>query len=506
MGILEMKQISKSFSGVYANEEINLSIEKGQIHALLGENGAGKTTLMNILFGIYKPDSGEIFWKGEKVNFSSPKQAIESGIGMVHQHFSLVKRLSVMDNIILGLKNEGMMLDRKDAKKKIEALAQKYGLAVDPKAIVANLSVGQQQRVEILKALYRNVDLLILDEPTGVLTPKETKQFFDVLRKLKQEGYAIIIITHRMSEIMSISDKVSILRDGKKIIDLNTQETNPTELSKYMIGRTLNEHFDVRLQSQKEEALVLSNVSIKKHHKAVQLDNISLTIKQGEILGIAGVDGNGQTDLAEVIAGIQKPTGGHMTFYQEDITKYNVKKKFAKGISYISDDRHSDGLVLSMSVEENLILRDYMKRPFSIRGFLQSKQIEQNATDQIEKYRIKTSGNTKEKTPVRLMSGGNQQKIIISREASKEAKLIIANQPTRGLDMGATEFVRQVLIEQRNQGKSVILISADLEEIMALSDRVAIMFGGKVMKVLERDEATLEKIGLLMGGIVGQED
>lgn len=506
MGILEMKQISKSFLGVYANENINLSIEKGEIHALLGENGAGKTTLMNILFGIYKPDSGEIFWKGEKVDFSSPKQAIESGIGMVHQHFSLVKRLSVMDNIILGLKNEGMMLDRKSAKARIEALAQKYGLAVDPKAIVANLSVGQQQRVEILKALYRNVDLLILDEPTGVLTPKETAQFFDVLRKLKEEGYAIIIITHRMSEIMSISDKVSILRDGKKIIDLNTQETNPTELSHYMIGRTLNEHFDVRSHTQKEEALVLSNVSIKKHHKAARLDHISLTLNQGEILGIAGVDGNGQTDLAEVIAGIQKPTEGQVSFYGEDITKFNVKKKFAKGISYISDDRHSDGLVLPMSVEENLILRDYGKRPFSIRGFLQSKQIQQNAIEQIEKYRIKTSGNTKEKTPVRLMSGGNQQKIIISREASKDAKLIIANQPTRGLDMGASEFVRQVLVEQRNEGKSVILISADLEEIMALSDRVAIMFGGKVMAVLARDEVTLEKIGLLMGGIVGQED
>ena len=500
MGILEMKQISKSFLGVYANENINLSIEKGEIHALLGENGAGKTTLMNILFGIYKPDSGEIFWKGEKVDFSSPKQAIESGIGMVHQHFSLVKRLSVMDNIILGLKNEGMILDRKSAKARIEALAQKYGLAVDSKAIVANLSVGQQQRVEILKALYRNVDLLILDEPTGVLTPKETAQFFDVLRKLKEEGYAIIIITHRMSEIMSISDKVSILRDGKKIIDLNTQETNPSELSHYMIGRTLNEHFDVRSHTQKEEALVLSNVSIKKHHKAAKLDHISLTLNQGEILGIAGVDGNGQTDLAEVIAGIQKPTEG------QDITKFNVKKKFAKGISYISDDRHSDGLVLAMSVEENLILRDYGKRPFSIRGFLQSKQIQQNAIEQIEKYHIKTSGNTKEKTPVRLMSGGNQQKIIISREASKDAKLIIANQPTRGLDMGATEFVRQVLVEQRNEGKSVILISADLEEIMALSDRVAIMFGGKVMAVLARDEVTLEKIGLLMGGIVGQED
>lgn len=506
MGILEMKQISKSFSGVYANEKIDLSIEKGEIHALLGENGAGKTTLMNILFGIYKPDSGEIFWKGEKVNFSSPKQAIASGIGMVHQHFSLVKRLSVMDNIMLGLKNEGVMLDRKSAKEKIEVLAKKYGLAVDPEAIVANLSVGQQQRVEILKALYRQVDLLILDEPTGVLTPKETVQFFDVLRKLKQEGYAIIIITHRMSEIMSISDRVSILRDGKKIIDLHTKDTHPTQLSQYMIGRTLKENFEIRPQSQKEEALVLSDVSIKKHHKAAKLEAISLVVKKGEILGIAGVDGNGQTELAEVIAGIRKPTEGQITFLGEDITKYNVKKKFAKGISYISEDRHHDGLVLSMSVEENLILRDYMKRPFSTYGFLQSKQIQQNAMNQIEKYRIKTSGHTKEKTPVRLMSGGNQQKIIISREASKEAKLIIANQPTRGLDMGATAFVRQELIGQRNEGKSVILISADLEEIMALSDRVAIMFGGKVMAVLERDEATLEKIGLLMGGVVGQED
>lgn len=506
MGILEMKQISKSFSGVYANENINLSIEKGEIHALLGENGAGKTTLMNILFGIYKPDSGEIFWKGEKVDFSSPKQAIESGIGMVHQHFSLVKRLSVMDNIILGLKNDRILLDRKGAKQRIEELAQKYRLEIEPKALVANLSVGQQQRVEILKALYRNVDLLILDEPTGVLTPKETAQFFEVLRKLKQEGYAIIIITHRMSEIMSISDRVSILRDGKKIIDLKTQDTNPTELSKYMIGRTVKNHFEIKDQGQKEDALVLSDVSIKKHHKKPQIDHISLSVKQGEILGIAGVDGNGQKDLAEVIAGIQKPTQGQMTFFGEDITKYSVKKKFSKGISYISDDRHSDGLVLQMSVEENLILRDYLKQPFSLRGFFKSKQIQKNATEQIEKYRIKTSGHTKEKTLVRLMSGGNQQKVIISREVSKAAKLIIANQPTRGLDMGATEFVRQVLMEQRNQGKSVVLISADLEEIMALSDRVAIMFGGKVMKVLDRNEVTLEKIGLLMGGIVSQED
>lgn len=506
MGILEMKQISKSFSGVYANEKIDLSIEKGEIHALLGENGAGKTTLMNILFGIYKPDAGEIYWKGEKVDFTSPKQAIESGIGMVHQHFSLVKRLSVLDNIILGLKSEGMVLDRKSAKEKIEGLAKKYGLVVDPEAIVGHLSIGEQQRVEILKALYRQVDLLILDEPTGVLTPKETAQFFDVLRKLKQEGYAIIIITHRMSEIMSISDRVSILRDGKKVIDLNTKETNPTELSHHMIGRTLKKSFDIRPQNQGENALVLSQVTIKKPNKAPKLDQISLTIKKGEILGIAGVDGNGQTELAEIIAGIRKPTAGQITFLGEDITKYSVKKRFTKGISYISEDRLQDGLVLSMSVEENLILRHYKKRPFSVGGFLKNKAIGENALSQIEKYRIKTSGHTKEKTPVRFMSGGNQQKVIISRETSEETKLIIANQPTRGLDMGATEFVRQELIEQRNRGKSVILISADLEEIMALSDRIAIMFGGKMMTVLDKEEATLEKIGLLMGGIVDQED
>lgn len=505
MNILEMKQIGKKFSGVYANEAVDLSVKKGEIHALLGENGAGKTTLMNILFGIYAADEGEILWKGEKVQFHSPKDAIAEGIGMVHQHFSLVNKMTVLDNVILGLEKQGVFLDRKGAKRKLEELAEKYGLSVDPDAKISELSVGQQQRVEILKALYRNVELLILDEPTGVLTPQETEQFFEVLRKLKREGYAVIIITHRMSEIMSISDRVTILRDGRKITDLVTKETNPTELSNYMIGRQLDYDFEVKETGQKETALLLQNVTVRKSHKKPALDRINLEVYKGEILGIAGVDGNGQKELAEVIAGIRKMTEGNLTFYGEEIAAKNIKERFDRGISYISDDRHQDGLVLDMNVEENLILRQYDRRPYLKGGIFQRNVIRENAAKAIEKYRIKTSGTSAGDTQVKLMSGGNQQKIVLAREITEQSKLIIASQPTRGLDIGATQFVRQVLMEQRNEGKSVILISADLEEIMQLSDRVAVMFGGKIVGILKKEEAEMEKIGLLMGGITKEE-
>ena len=423
---------------------------------------------------------------------------------MVHQHFSLVNKMTVLDNVILGLRKQGFFLDRKGAKKKLGELAEKYGLSVDPEATISELSVGQQQRVEILKALYRNVELLILDEPTGVLTPQETEQFFDVLRKLKMEGYAVIIITHRMSEIMSISDRVTILRDGKKIIDLVTKETNPTELSNYMIGRQLDYDFEVKETEQKKSALFLQNVTVRKAHKKPVLDEINLEVYKGEILGIAGVDGNGQRELAEVIAGIQKTTKGKITFYGEEIAAKNIKERFARGISYISDDRHQDGLILDMNVEENLILRQYERRPYLKSGIFQKNIIRENAVKTIEKYRIKTSGTSTGDTQVKLMSGGNQQKIVLAREITEHSKLIIASQPTRGLDIGATQFVRQVLMEQRNEGKSVILISADLEEIMQLSDRVAVMFGGKIVGILKK-EAELEKIGLLMGGITKEE-
>ena len=492
MAILEMKNISKAFSGVYANENVNLAVEKGEIHALLGENGAGKTTLMNILFGIYTADSGEIYWKDKKVEFDSPREAIEQGIGMVHQHFSLVQKMTVLDNIILGLKQEGLFLSRMEARKSIVELAEKYGLLVRPDARIRDLSVGEQQRVEILKALYRNVDLLILDEPTGVLTPKETQDFFEVLRRLKSEGYAVIIITHRMSEIMAISDRVTILRDGKKIKDLVTSETNPTELSMYMIGRELQESFEIQKQQGSEIALELKDVHVAKGEKAI-LDHVNMTVRKGEVLGIAGVDGNGQTELAEVIAGIRKITSGDICFMNENIQKDSVKQRFEKGISYISDDRHADGLVIDMSLKDNMLLKHYDKEPYSKKGIFNKKPMDDLADSAIEKFQIKTTGTSGKESIVKLLSGGNQQKIIIAREVTEDAKLVIANQPTRGLDIGATEFVRQTLMDVRNSNRSVLLISADLEEILALSDRI--------VGVLNRDEADVQKIGLLMGGV-----
>jgi len=507
MAILEMKNISKSFSSSYANEKVSLSVEKGEIHALLGENGAGKTTLMNILFGIYSADEGEIYWKDKKVQFSLPKDAIDSGIGMVHQHFSLVKKMTVLDNVILGLKNTGLFLDRKVAEEKLIALAKKYELKIDPKAKISELSVGQQQRVEILKALFRDVELLILDEPTGVLTPKETTKFFQVLRNLKKEGHSIIIITHRMSEIMEISDKVTILRDGKKVAGLVTYETNPEELSNFMIGRELEG--DVVISKKEGTGIVsleLKNISVKKGKKKAVLNNINLIVNKGEIVGVAGVEGNGQKELAEVISGIRKHKSGEILFQGENIDDYNVRKRFDKGISHISDDRHEDGLVVDMTVSDNFILRDYKKAPYSKNTFFNKKAIYAETAKAIEKYRIKTSGTDGMGAPVKLLSGGNQQKVIIAREITQSAKLIIANQPTRGLDIGATEFVRKTLVEQRNIEKSVLLISADLEEILMLSDRVAVMFGGEIMGILNREDATVEKIGLLMGGIAKGEE
>jgi len=506
MAILEIKNICKAFAGVYANKEINLSVNKGEIHALLGENGAGKTTLVNILFGIYRADCGEILWKGRPVSFSSPKDAIAAGIGMVHQHFSLVQKMTVLDNMVLGMKENGLILNRASVEKRIVDLAQKYGLTVDPKARVCDLSVGEQQRVEILKALYRNVELLILDEPTGVLTPQETAQFFDVLRNLKNEGYAIIIITHRMSEIMAISDRVTILRDGRQVADLVTSETNPAELSRHMIGRDLNECYDISKPAPGENELVIENVSLPRKHKGHPLHDISLNLQKGEILGIAGVEGNGQKEIAEVIAGIQQQSVGKILMGGIDIGKDSVKKRHEAGIAYISDDRHNDSLIVEMNITENLMLRDYCHEPYSHNKVLNQKAMVRDANRKIEEYQVKASGNSGTNTAVKLMSGGNQQKLIIARELSDKAKVIIASQPTRGLDIGATEFVRAMLVEQRNAGKSVILISADLEEIMALSDRIAVLFGGRVVGLMSRDDATIEEIGLLMGGITGKEN
>ncbi len=505
MALLEMQQICKAFSGVYANDHVDLTVEKGEIHALLGENGAGKTTLMNILFGIYSADSGQILWKGEPVRFASPKDAIAAGIGMVQQHFSLVRKMTVLDNIILNLRDNRFVLDRKQARQRVCALAEKYGLTVDPDAQVGSLSVGEQQRVEILKALYRDVELLILDEPTGVLTPQETAQFFEVLRALQKEGYGIIIITHRMSEIMAISDRVTILRDGKKVAQLVTAETQPDELSRHMIGRELNESYDVDTPPGEETLLSLEGISLPRKKKGHPLHDITLELRRGEILGVAGVEGNGQKELAEIITGIQHPSQGRVVLDGQEIQRENVRQRYERGVVYISDDRLNDSLVTDMDMTENLMLRDYCRAPFSHKGLLDRKAMLQTAKEKIQRYQVRSSGTSGEATPVRLLSGGNQQKLIVAREIHDRAQVVVASQPTRGLDIGATEFVRDRLVEQRNAGKGVLLISADLEEIMALSDRIAVLFGGRIVGVLTRQEATVEKIGLLMGGITGKE-
>ena len=505
MALLEMQQICKAFSGVYANDHVDLTVEKGEIHALLGENGAGKTTLMNILFGIYSADSGQILRKGEPVRFASPKDAIAAGIGMVQQHFSLVRKMTVLDNIILNLRDNRFVLDRKQARQRVCALAEKYGLTVDPDAQVGSLSVGEQQRVEILKALYRDVELLILDEPTGVLTPQETAQFFEVLRALQKEGYGIIIITHRMSEIMAISDRVTILRDGKKVAQLVTAETQPDELSRHMIGRELNESYDVDTPPGEETLLSLEAISLPRKKKGHPLHDITLELRRGEILGVAGVEGNGQKELAEIITGIQHPSQGRVVLDGQEIQRENVRQRYERGVVYISDDRLNDSLVTDMDMTENLMLRDYCRAPFSHKGLLDRKAMLQTAKEKIQRYQVRSSGTSGEATPVRLLSGGNQQKLIVAREIHDRAQVVVASQPTRGLDIGATEFVRDRLVEQRNAGKGVLLISADLEEIMALSDRIAVLFGGRIVGVLTRQEATVEKIGLLMGGITGKE-
>ena len=481
MSLLQMKHICKSFSGVYANEDINLTVEKGEIHALLGENGAGKTTLVNIIFGLYTADSGEILWKDKPADFASPREAIDAGIGMVQQHFSLVNKMTVLDNIVLNLKDNSFFLDRAAAKKKLTDLAEKYGLYVNPDAVISDLSVGEQQRVEILKALYRNVELLILDEPTGVLTP-------------------------RMSEIMAISDKVTILRDGRQVADLVTADTNPEELSAYMIGRELNDDYHIEGSPKKDIMLELKNVSNHhRKHSRHKLENISLTIHKGEILGIAGVEGNGQKELAEVITGIQKTGEGEILLDGQNLAGINIRGRYEAGVSYISEDRLSDSLITGMNISENLVLREYGKPPFANHSIINKAAIRKNAAEKMKQYQVRASGKSGIDTLVKLLSGGNQQKLIIARELNDHAKVIVASQPTRGLDIGATEFVRQQLIDQRNAGKGVMLISADLEEIMALSDRIAVLFGGKIVGILNREEATVQKIGLLMGGISEEE-
>lgn len=499
MALLTMKNISKSFGGRTVNKQVSFQVEPGEIHALLGENGAGKTTLMNILYGIYTKDSGDILWKGEAVSFASPRDAIACHIGMVHQHFMLVPTLTVSQNITLGLKEKGYPFpDRKALRARIREVSEKYGLQVDGDAWVSALSVGEQQKVEIIKLLYRDAELLILDEPTAVLTPQETEYFFEVLRKLRADGRSVIIITHRIPEVMSITDRVTVLRDGCHVVTAGTKDVGEEELSQYMIGRPLQ---SIRREAVAASAcragLVLEDVSLKEKGRE-RLTALSLQIPPGEIVGVAGVDGNGQKELAEVILGIRRQSIGKIKLDGTDLSAKSVLEHKKLGIAYISDDRQKDGLVMDMNLTDNMLLKTHTEPRFIRHGLLNDRLIREDTEKAVAEYAIKTPGLN---NPLRNLSGGNQQKLILAREIAGDPKVIVAHQPTRGLDIGATEFVQQQLLRRRSQGCSILLISADLEEVLLLSDRIAVIYKGSFMGVFpNNDELDLSRIGLLMAG------
>ena len=498
--IVLLNGITCKFGDLVANDNVNFDLIKGEIHALLGENGAGKSTLMSVLYGLYKPAAGEIHVKGNRVNLKSPLDAIELGIAMVHQHFLLTPSHTVVENIIVGLKpKRRVFLDISSAEDKIIELSKKYGLIVNPRAIVGNLSVGEQQRVEILKALYRDIDILILDEPTSMLTPQEEKSLFETLQSMVAQGLSIIFITHKLQEVMAVSTRVTVLRHGKSLGTFRTSDTNESSLAQLMIGRTLTRHTE-HSRPNKSGKLVLGikNVSALNNSKIVFLKDLSIELAGGEIFGIAGVDGNGQSELAEVISGLRKSIKGQVIMNGRDITNQSPQSIRESGLAYIPEDRMDTGLILEYSVAENLILDRYSSEPYSGRLFLKYSDINKFADKIIMDFDIR--GVPGLNSPVRSMSGGNLQKIVLGRELSRNPKVLIAHNPTRGLDIGATEYVHKQLLKQADNGVGVLLISLDLDEILEISDRIAVLFEGKIMGTFDREHANIDEIGLLMGG------
>ncbi|SCG83002.1 simple sugar transport system ATP-binding protein [Proteiniborus sp. DW1] len=498
--VVEMKNITKIFPGVVANDNVNFTLKKGETHVLLGENGAGKTTLMNILYGLYMPTSGEIYIHGEKTVISNPNIAIEKGIGMVHQHFMLVPPFTIAENIVLGRepsKINGLNLDMKKAINDVIEISDKYGLAVDPNAKIQDISVGMQQRVEILKALYRGADILILDEPTAVLTPQEIDELGVILDNLKKQGKSIILITHKLKEVMSMSDRVTVIRRGKVTNTLNTADTNTDELAELMVGRKVN--LVVEKEEQKKGSVILEvkDLEALDNRELPALKKVSFEVHAGEILAIAGVDGNGQTELVEVLTSLRKVKSGTIRLNGKDITKASTKEIIENGVGHIPEDRHKRGLVLNHSLAENFILGNHREKPFSINGIMDYKKIHEHALELIEEFDVRTPN---ELVAAKSLSGGNQQKVIIAREIYRDPVLLIASQPTRGLDVGAIEFVHRRIVEQRNSGKAVLLVSLELDEVMALADRIAVIYDGKIVGILDSKDATERKLGIMMAG------
>lgn len=496
--VIEMLNIRKEFGSFVANDNITLQLKRGEIHALLGENGAGKSTLMNVLFGLYQPEAGKIHVRGQKVNISNPNIANNLGIGMVHQHFMLIDIFTVTENIILGSEpTKAGKINIKKAEEEVRHLSEKYGLAVDPSAKIADISVGMQQRVEILKTLYRGAEILIFDEPTAVLTPQEIKELIQILRNLIKEGKSIILITHKLKEIMEVCDRVTVIRKGKGIGTLSVSETNPNELAALMVGREVHFKTEKSPAQPGQEVLKIEDLVVKDSRNVTMVDHLNLTVRAGEILGIAGVDGNGQTELLEAITGLLKVKSGSILLKGKNITNLSPRKVTETGLAHIPQDRHKHGLVLDFPIGLNMVLQTYYQQPFSKNGILNFNEISKKARKLIEEFDVRTPS---EQTLARALSGGNQQKAIIAREVDRDPDLLIAAQPTRGLDVGAIEFIHKRLIEQRDHGKAVLLLSFELDEIMNVSDRIAVIYEGKIVATVDPKETTEQELGLLMAG------
>jgi general nucleoside transport system ATP-binding protein len=496
--MLEVRNIRKAFGDCIANEDVSLRVEKGTIHAIVGENGAGKSTIMRIVYGFYNADSGEILFNGEPVTINSPHDAIKLGIGMVHQHFMLVDTMTVAENIILGSETgTPAKLDLEEANREIKKLSEELRLGVDPKAVIEDLSVGAQQRVELLKALYRDANLLILDEPTAVLTPQEIEELFAILRRMKTQGKTIIIITHKLEEVLAVSDEVTVMRDGKTVGQVKTSETSTADLARMIVGRDVLLRVEKTDAAPKETVLEVKALQVEgKHGKAV--DGVSFVVKSGEIVGIAGIEGNGQTELIEALAGLRESSGGSVAFDGVEVTGYSARKLKELGIGHIPEDRHKRGLLLNSELTENSILGVHYREPVaSSVGLMNSDVIRSRTKEILDNFDVRPP---KPELPARSLSGGNQQKLIIGREFELNPRLLLVSQPTRGVDIGAIEFIHQKLIEMRDAGAAVLLVSAELEEVTALADRLLVMRGGKIVGEVDPRSASFEEIGLMMTG------
>lgn len=497
--VIEMKDIVKKFGDFTANDDINLTVHKGEVHALLGENGAGKSTLMNILYGLYQPTSGEILIKGEKVDITDPNIAIKKGIGMVHQHFMLVEPFTVAENIVLGMEPTATLgkINIKKAIQDVEEISNRYGLYVNPKDKIYDITVGMQQRVEILKALYRGAEILILDEPTAVLTPQEIKELITIMRNLTQEGKTIIIITHKLKEIKEAADYCTIIRRGKRIDTVEVSNTSETELADKMVGREVSFKVDKEDKERGRLALRIDNLVVKDNRNVEAVKGLSLEVFTGEILGVAGVDGNGQTELIEALTGLRRVERGKVEVNGIDVTNNTPRQIIDNKMASIPEDRQKRGLVLEYTVAENMILENYAREPFARKGILNKTAINKFARELIKKFDVRPEDET---IKAKALSGGNQQKVIIAREVTNDPDVLIAAQPTRGLDVGAIEFVHKSLVEQRDKNKAVLLVSLELDEVMNVSDRIAVIYEGQIVGIVDAKDADENTLGLMMAG------